>query len=110
VHADGVGDKMAVLMANSVSGMNKVSAAIASLPGNTLDFKSWGSLKDPRQLFIEGDQAVHTDIVGNEAWAYYTRTKLQMTLEDALRWAQRYSGGHDDPQDQAAIRRGYSLP
>jgi hypothetical protein len=101
---------MAVAVVGAVPIMSEMGAAFQSRPGGRLDFKSHGALANPRQLFIQGDQAVHTDVIGNEAWGYYTRTKLNFTVDQALAWAQRYALGHDDPQDQAAIRRAYKLP
>jgi hypothetical protein len=110
IHADGAGDRMAEAAMAATPRMSRVRAAFESRPGGRLDFKSHGALANPRQLFIQGDAAVHTDVIGNEAWGYYDRTKLGLSVQSALAWAERFSFGHDDPQDQAAIRRAYILP
>jgi hypothetical protein len=110
IHPDGAGDKIAQSMGAAAPRMSRLAAGFASVPGGTLDFKSKGELANPRQLFIQGSTSVHTDIIGNEAWGFYTRTKLNMSEQEALGWASIFSLGRDDPNDQAAISRAFMLP
>jgi hypothetical protein len=110
IHPDGTGDRIAQTMVAGTPGMSRVAAAFASLPGGTLDFKSKGELANPRQLFIQGSTSVHTDVIGNVAWGFYTRTKLNMSESEALGWASFFSLGKDDPNDQAAISRAFTFP
>lgn len=97
-------------MANAERAWVNLAAAIRSLPGGNLDFKSHGQLANPRQLFLMGGSAVHTDVVGNIAWGYYVRTKLDMGESTALGFANAYSLGKDAAWDQWAIKRAYDLP
>jgi hypothetical protein len=106
----GAADRIAMSMANAERAWINGQAAVRSLPGGNLDFKSHGLLENPRQLFLMGGNAVHTDVVGNIAWGYYVRTKLEMTESTALGFAQLYSLGKDAPWDQWAIKRAYDLP
>ena len=110
IHADGEADKLAVELANAEPTRSRAVAAWDSRSGGDLDFKTKDALKNPRQLFIVGKGAVHADVVGNLAWGYFARTKLNLSKTDAVNWAQRYALGHDDINDINAIKRAYSLP
>ena len=110
IHGEGDAPKVATGMANSEPRRSRAVAGFQSRHGGALDFKRKGELANPRQLFLMGNEAVHTDIVGNMAWGYFVRKKLGLTLDEALTWADRFSFGRDDPRDRRAIRDSYLLP
>lgn len=110
IHPDGEQDRVAMEDVAGASSYGYLESARQSLPGNSLDFKTQRALANPRQLYLQGGSAFHTDVIGNEAWGYYVRTRLGLSQGQALFMAQVFSLGKDDPNDQAAIRRAYTLP
>jgi RHS repeat-associated protein len=87
---------------------NRVSVAIHSLPGGTLDFKR---LLPDRSLWNAGDGLyTHKHAVGNAAWGFYMK-QHGFSLETALNGAsaQGKSVGGEDRLDQRMIKRGYKI-
>jgi hypothetical protein len=104
-------DKQAEALATETAPVysNRLSIAIHSLPGGTLDFKR---LLPDRSLFNAGGGLyVHKHAIGNAAWGYYMK-KRGFPLSISLRGAnvQGASVGGEDSLDQRMIKRGYGIP
>jgi RHS repeat-associated protein len=105
--------RAALQLADQAPAYSKPAAAVRSLPGNRLDFKTQFPLNNPRSLWLAPNgMMVHPDVVSNVAWGFYVRNTLHMSYDGArtAAWIQGAFAGGESALDQWAIGYAYSVP